>query len=152
MEKALSQKIRKSGELTIELFITRFHQFRIQKSYSRVHISSDEVFSKILKTPSIVQKKKLYLIWKPRLFSLEKNKIIFFLKKQNQNGRLKKGSFSSSPNSQYFLSKMSWIGPLVSRIDWCEGHWCGSTYMVLRLSDISSKMAKKHQKSIFSLF
>ena len=27
--------------------------------YSRVHISSDEVFSKILKKPSIVQKKQL---------------------------------------------------------------------------------------------
>jgi hypothetical protein len=28
-------------------------------SYSRVHISSDEVFSKILKKPSIVQKKMI---------------------------------------------------------------------------------------------
>ena len=22
-------------------------------------------------------------------------------------------------------------GPCVSRIDWCDGHWCGSTYMVV---------------------
>ena len=29
---------------------------QVSKSYSRVHISSDEVFSKILKKPSIVQK------------------------------------------------------------------------------------------------
>ena len=52
-------------------------------------------------------------------------------------------SFSSSSNSQY-LKKKSWIGPWVIRIDWCEGHWCGSTFMVMRLSDISSKMAKKN--------
>ena len=31
----------------------------IKIAYSRVHISSDEVFSKILKKPSIVQKKMI---------------------------------------------------------------------------------------------
>ena len=39
-------------------------------------------------------------------------------RKKIQNGRLKKGSFSISANSQYFFSKISWIGPWVSRIDW----------------------------------
>jgi hypothetical protein len=39
------------------------------------------------------------------------------LKKKIQNGRLKKSSFSSSANSQYFFLKISWIGPWVSRID-----------------------------------
>jgi hypothetical protein len=39
------------------------------------------------------------------------------LKKKIQNGRLKKTSFSSSTNSQYFFMKFSWIGPWVSRID-----------------------------------
>ncbi len=39
------------------------------------------------------------------------------LKKKIQNGRLKKRSFSSSANSQYFFVKISWIGPWVSRID-----------------------------------
>ena len=36
-----------------------FHTYLVKalKIYSRVHISSDEVFSKILKKPSIVQKK-----------------------------------------------------------------------------------------------
>ena len=34
------------------------------------------------------------------------------------------------------------------RIHWCEGHWYGSTYKAVRLSDISSKMAKKHKKCI----
>ena len=33
-----------------------------------------------------------------------------------------------------FFLKISWIG---WRNDWCEGHWCGSSYMVVRLSDIS---------------
>ena len=55
-------------------------------------------------------------------------------------------------NSQYFFSKFSWMGPWVSRIDCCEGHQCGSTYMAMRLSDITSKTVKKHKKCIFSLF
>ena len=63
--------------------------------------------------------------------------------KKNQNGWLKKTEIFNSPNSQYFFMKISWIGPWVSRIDWCEGHWCGSTYMVVRVSDISSNTGKK---------
>ena len=81
-----------------------------------------------------------------------KQKKISFLKKKIQNGRLKKTSFFNSVNSQYFFVKISWIGPWASRIDWCKGHWWGSTYMVVRLPDISSKMAKKHKKCIFCLF
>ena len=46
-------------------------------------------------------------------------------------------------NSQNFLLKILWIGPWVSRIDWCKGHWCSSTYMVVRLSDIRAKTGKK---------
>ena len=42
-------------------------------SYSRVHISLDSLFSKILKKPSIVQK-KWYLIWTGCLFSLRWSK------------------------------------------------------------------------------
>ena len=37
----------------------------------------------------------------------------------------------------------------VSRINWCKGHWCGSTYMVVRLSDVSSKCSK-HISHLFS--
>ena len=33
--------------------------------------------------------------------------------------------------SSAISAKISWIGPWVSRIDWCEGHWCSSTYMVV---------------------
>ena len=39
--------------------------------------------------------------------------------------------------------KISGIGPWMCRIDWSEGHWCGLTYMVVRLSDITSKTGKK---------
>jgi hypothetical protein len=31
-------------------------------------------------------------------------------------------------NSQKIFIKFSRIGPWVSRIDWCKGHWCGLTY------------------------
>ena len=62
--------------------------------------------------------------------------------KKNQNGKLKKNSFSSSANSQYFFMKFLWFGPWVSRIDWCEGHWNVSTYMVVRLSDKQPKNTK----------
>ena len=64
-------------------------------------------------------------------------------KKKNQNGRLKKTEIFKTANSQKNFVKISWIGPWVSRVDWCKGHWCGSTHMVVRLSDISSKTGKK---------
>jgi hypothetical protein len=67
---------------------------------------------------------------------------IFFWKIKFQNGRLKKTEIFKTSNSQKFFAKILWIGPWVSRIDWCEGHWCGSTYMVERLSDISPKQPK----------
>ena len=71
-------------------------------------------------------------------------------KKKNQNHRLRKlkiadlenwkwppqkePSFSSSNNSQYFFMKFFWIGSWVSRLDWCEGHCCGLTYMVKQVT------------------
>ena len=63
-----------------------------------------------------------------------------FLKK-NQNGRLKKTEFFKIANSQKLFVKISWIVSWVSRIDWSERHWCSSTYMVVRLSDVSAKTA-----------
>ena len=54
-----------------------------------------------------------------------------------------KTEFFNSANSQYFFSKISWIGPWVSRIEWCEGHWFGSTHMAMRLSDIRAKTGQK---------
>ena len=73
----------------------------------------------------------------------------FFSKKKFQNGRLKKSLFSKIANSQNFFAKISWIGPWVSRIEWCEAHWFGSTYMAVRLSEESSKTGKK---CIFCVF
>jgi hypothetical protein len=40
-----------------------------------------------------------------------------FNKMKQRNGHLKKRSFSTSANSQYFFVKISWIGSWVSRID-----------------------------------
>ena len=68
--------------------------------------------------------------------------IYFFWKKRFQNGRLKKTMFFKTVNSQYFFAKLSGIGPWVSRINWCEGHQCDSTNMVVRLSDIRPKTDK----------
>ena len=68
------------------------------------------------------------------LFSL-KWSILFFFEKRNSKR-------PTQDNSQYFFMTFLWFGPWVSRIDLCEGHWCGSTYMVVRLSDISSKTGK----------
>ena len=47
--------------------------------------------------------------------------------------------FPAPPILNIFFVKIFWIGPWVSMIDWCKGHWCGSTYMVVRLSSISPK-------------
>ena len=60
--------------------------------------------------------------------------------------------FFKIANSQYFFVKLFWIGPWVSRIEWCEGHWSGSTYMAVRLFDICSKTGKIHKKCNFCLF
>ena len=52
----------------------------------------------------------------------------------------KKTSFSTTLKSWAIVAKVSQIGPWVCRVDWCEGHWwCCSTYMAVKLSDISSK-------------
>ena len=89
------------------------------------------------------------LDWFSWEWSKKKN---FSLKKKSKMAVFQKWPFFKIANSQKFFVKISQIRPWVSRIAWCEGHWSGSTYMVVRLSDISSKTAKKHKKSIFSLF
>ena len=60
--------------------------------------------------------------------------------------------FFKIANSQNLFVKISWIGPWISRIDWCKGHWCDSTYMAVRLSDISSKIGKKYIFCVFRPF
>ena len=81
-----------------------------------------------------------------------KQKKYFFFEKKNQNGRLKKSSFFKITNSQNFFAKISHFGPWVSRIDWCQGHWYGLNYMVVRQSDISSKTGKNRVFCVFRLF
>ena len=76
------------------------------------------------------------------LTDFDGDETFFFLKLQNE--------FINSAKSQYFFSKISGIGPLVSRIDWCKGHWCSSTYVAVRL--ISSKTGKKCIFCVFRLF
>ena len=66
----------------------------------------------------------------------------------------KKLSLSKPTNAKYFLTKISWIGLWISRInwcqtDWCKGHWCVSTYMVVRLSNIRSKTGNFFWKTQF---
>ena len=72
--------------------------------------------------------------------------------KKNQNGRLSKTEIFKTTNSQNIFVKISWIGSWISGIDWCKGRWRGSTYMVGRLSDKSSKKSLKHKKCVFPCF
>ena len=93
--------------------------------------------------------------WYPRNFDQlswvwrEENKIE---EKKSKMADSKKTEFFKIVDSQDFFAKISWIGPRVSRIDWCKGQWCGPTYMAVRLSDVSSKTGKIHKKCIFCLF
>ena len=82
----------------------------------------------------------------------KKQKKNFFSKKKIQNGRLKKTTFFKIAKSQNFFARISQIGPWVSRIDWCEGHWFISTYMAVRLSDIRAKTGKKCNFEFFFCF
>ena len=108
-------------------------------TYCRVHNSSDGVFFKILKKPSLVQKWMILYMSGILVFIEMKLKKNFFFEKKKI--KIKMANFkkliSSSANSQYFFMKMSLIGSWVCRIDWCKGHWCGLPYMVVRLSNRS---------------
>ena len=55
----------------------------------------------------------------------EKPKNIFWSTQypKSENKKLNKSHFQGFINSQYFFMKISWIGPWVNRIDWCEGHF-----------------------------
>ena len=77
---------------------------------------------------------KLWLIW----IRMKQKKILFFEKKI-QNGRLKKTEFFNYPQKLSNCRQNFQVGPWVSRIDWCKGHQCDSTYTAVRLSDVSPK-------------
>jgi hypothetical protein len=73
-------------------------------------------------------------------------------KKKFKMADSKKLRFSTPPILNNFFPKFSWIGTWVSRINWCQGHQCDLTYMVIRLSDMSSKKGKKCFFCVFSPF
>ena len=61
--------------------------------------------------------------------------------------KFKMADFSKWPffkiaNSRNFYAKILQIGPWVTTIIRCKGHWCSSIYMVVRLSDIRQKQTK----------
>ena len=76
----------------------------------------------------------------------------FFFWKKNLKWPTHKKGHLPAPSILNIFSKMSWIGPWVSRIDWCKGHWCCSTYMAERLSEIRFKTGKKHLFCVFRPF
>ena len=88
------------------------------KRYSHVHISSGSLFSKILRKPSMVQKKMIsHLIGLLVFFEMKK---FFFILKKKSKWPTQKNSFSSSANSKYFFMKILWIAPWVSKIIWLQ--------------------------------
>ena len=76
----------------------------------------------------------------------------FFFEKQKKKWPTQKNWVFQNRQFSIFFVKILWIGNWVSGIEWCEGHWCGLTYMAVRLSNISSKSAWQHKKCIFSVF
>ena len=82
--------------------------------------------------------------WVPSILTHILRQIFMGMRQKNLT---QKRSISSSANSQYFFPKISWIGPWVNRIDWCEWHWYGSSYMAVRLSD-----RQPGKKCIFCVF
>ena len=73
--------------------------------------------------------------------------LIFMGMKQNKFRwpTQKRLSFSIPP----ILNTFSRISPWANRINWCRGHWCGSTCMVIRLYNIK---ALKQPKIAFFCF
>ena len=72
----------------------------------------------------------------------------FFLKK-NLYGQLIKTEIFKTANFQSFCAKISGIGPWVYRINWYDEHGCGSTHMVIRLSERRPLHRKKGQNFCF---
>jgi hypothetical protein len=64
-------------------------------------------------------------------FDWKKTKTFLFLEKKKSKWPIKKKLILQLRQFSFFFVKISWICPLDSRIDWCEGHWCGSTYIVV---------------------
>ena len=74
-----------------------------------------------------------------------KQKFFFCIKKS------KMADFSKWPIFQNRRFSKSPIGPWVSRIDWCKGHWCSSTYMVVNWRFWKTAILKNRPFWIFFL-
>ena len=60
-------------------------------------------------------------------FSKEWSKKKFFWRKKFKMVDFSKWPFCKISNSRKFFAKILQIGPLVGKIDWCQGHWYSST-------------------------
>ena len=74
--------------------------------------------------------------------------IFFSFEKKNPKWQTLKNLFFQNCQFSIFFVKVSWIGPCIRWIDWCKGHWCGSTYMVERLSERKLKNRQKIKEYI----
>ena len=88
------------GKFPILALSNNLHFLQFCLTYSRVHISSDEVFSKILKKPSIVQKKMMPHMKAFGLFNKIKQKIQKKIQKKNSKKIQKKLHFSAKKRAQ----------------------------------------------------
>ena len=77
-----------------------------------------------------------------------KQKKFFFLNERSKMADSKK--LKKIANSQNLFVKISWIGSWVSRIDWCQGHWC-SCEAFQRKGKNSLKIQKMHFYPFFEL-
>jgi hypothetical protein len=60
--------------------------------------------------------------------------------------------FFKTINSQYFFTTLSWVGPWVSRTNWCKRHQCDSINIFIRLSDKRPKTSKNAFFVFFACF
>ena len=114
-------------------------------TYSRVHISLDEVFSKILKQPCPQCKNE-----SQGLIGKKQKQNFFLIKKKIQNGWLKKACFPAPPILNIFSPKFH--GLVLQLVELIDAKGIGVAqpkYMAVRLSDISSKTGNK---CIFCVF
>ena len=121
--------------------------FSYNKGLAPIAIEKTKILGAVLELPARQQCQS-----SPFARSWGWSKKLFFLKRKQSIWPTQKNEFFKTANSQYFFSKISWIGFWVSKIDWCKRHWCGSTYMTVRLSDISSKTGKKCSFCVFRQF
>ena len=90
----------------VHVLLTRFYldfiqiRFRIKSGYN---LNKNEFLKNLDKKDTSYETQGCFH-WIFILF------LFFWKKKSNQNGRLRKSSFSTSANSQYFFEKISWIG------------------------------------------